>query len=78
MLFKKIIDKEYGRELYTRQFSLYLDNIPAQVNMQIEAYGKEENIPPQLFEVLDTQKQGLLALKEKFGAVVTPEQLLSA
>jgi phosphoenolpyruvate carboxykinase (GTP) len=44
--------------------------------MQIEAYGKEENIPPQLFEVLDTQKQGLLDLREKFGAVVTPEQLL--
>jgi len=78
VLFKEIINKEYSRELYTRQFSLYLDNILARVNMQIEAYGKEENIPQQLFEVLDTQKQGLVALQEKFGAVVTPEQLLSA
>ncbi|MCP3950882.1 MAG: phosphoenolpyruvate carboxykinase (GTP) [Desulfobacterales bacterium] len=78
VLFKEIIDKEYSRELYIRHFSLYLNNILARVNMQIEAYGKEENIPPQLFEVLDTQKQGLLALQEKFGAVVTPEQLLSA
>jgi len=77
-LFKEIIDKEYTRELYTRQFSLYLENILARVNMQIEAYGKEENIPAQLFEVLETQKQGLLSLQEKFGAVVTPEQLLSA
>jgi phosphoenolpyruvate carboxykinase (GTP) len=78
VMFKEIINKEYSRELYTRQFSLYLNNILARVNMQIEAYGKEENIPPQLFEVLDTQKQGLVALQEKFGAVVTPEQLLSA
>ena len=78
ILFKEIINKEYSRELYTRQFSLYLNNILARVNMQIEAYGKEENIPQQLFEVLGTQKQGLVALQEKFGAVVTPEQLLSA
>lgn len=78
VLFKEIINKEYSQELYTRQFSLYLNNILARVNMQIEAYGKEENIPPQLFEVLDTQKQGLVALQTKFGAVVTPEQLLSA
>jgi len=77
-LFKELIKKDYPRDLYTRQFSLYLDNILARVNMQIEAYGKEENIPPQLFEVLEEQKQGLQALMEKFGAVVTPEQLLSA
>ena len=77
-LFKEIIKKEYPRNLYTRQFSLYLDNILARVNMQIEAYGKEENIPAQLFEVLEEQKQGLQTLNEKFGTVVTPEQLLSA
>jgi len=77
-LFKEIINKDYPEELYRRQFSLYLDNILARVNMQIEAYDKEENIPAQLFEVLEEQKQGLEALKEKFGAVVTPEQLLSA
>ena len=76
-LFKEIIDKDYSRELYTRQFSLYLDNILSRVKMQIEAYGKEENIPPQLFTVLEEQAQGLQALIDKFGAVVTPEQLLS-
>jgi len=77
-LFKEIINKDYPRDLYTRQFSLYLDNILARVNMQIEAYGSEENIPSQLFEVLEEQKQDLEGLKEKFGAVVTPAQLLSA
>ncbi len=77
-LFKEVIGKEYTLELYTRQFSLYLDNILARVNLQIEAYGKEQNIPPQLFDVLNTQKEGLLALKEKFGAVVTPEQILQS
>jgi phosphoenolpyruvate carboxykinase (GTP) len=77
-LFKEIIGKEYPKELYTRQFSLYLDKILARVDMQIQAYGKEQNIPQQLFDVLNTQKEGLLALKEKFGAVVTPEQILQS
>ncbi len=77
-LFQEIIGKEYTQALYTRQFSLYLDNILARVNLQIEAYGKEENIPPQLFDVLEEQKAGLEALKDKFGPVVTPDQLLSA
>ena len=77
-LFKEMIDKAYSKELYTRQFSLYLDNILARVDLQIKAYGKEQNIPRQLFDVLDTQKTGLLALKEKFGTVATPEQILQA
>ncbi len=77
-LFKQIIDKPYPRELYDKQFSLYLDNILARIEMQIEAYGKEENIPPRLFEVLRDQKQGLLQLKERFGPVVTPDRLEQA
>ena len=71
-LFKSIIDKEYPEELYIKQFSLYIDNIVGRIDLQMDAYGKEENIPAKLFEVLTEQKQGLLALKEKFGAVVSP------
>ncbi len=77
-LFKQIISKEYPKELYDKQFSLYLDNILARIEMQMEAYGKEENIPARLFEVLREQRQGLLQLKERFGPVVTPDQLQKA
>ncbi len=77
-LFKQIIDKAYPKELYDKQFSLYLDNILARIEMQMEAYSKEENIPPRLFEVLEDQKQGLLQLKQRFGQVVTPDQLQQA
>jgi phosphoenolpyruvate carboxykinase (GTP) len=58
------------------QFSLYIDHILARNSLQTEAYGKEENIPQLLFDVLAEQKEGLLALKTKFGAIVTPDQLL--
>ena len=77
-LFSSIIGKDYPRKLYDMQFSLYIDNIVARIDLQHEAYGKEENLPAKLFEVYDEQKAGLLALKKKFGAIVTPDQLLTA
>ena len=76
-LFKEKIDKAYPRELYDKQFSLYLDNIISRIDLQLEAYGKEENLPPRLFEVLGEQRRGLMALKEKFGPIVSPAQLES-
>ncbi len=75
-LFASIIDKEYPEDLYVKQFSLYVDNIIARIDLQAEAYGKEENIPSKLFEVLKEQKENLLVLKEKYGSIVTPSQLV--
>jgi phosphoenolpyruvate carboxykinase (GTP) len=75
-LFETLIDKPYPKTLYDQQFSLYVDNILARIDLQTAAYGKEENIPGQLFDVLREQRDGLIALKTKFGSIVTPEQLL--
>ena len=69
------INKEYPRSLYDMQFSLYVDNIVRRIDMQTEAYGKEENIPPRLFDIYKKQKAALLSLKEKFGAIVTTDNL---
>jgi phosphoenolpyruvate carboxykinase (GTP) len=77
-LFQSIIDKPYPRDLYDKQFSLYIDNIVNRIDMQLEAYGKEENLPAKLFEVLKAQREGLTVLKEKFGPIVLPAQLESA
>ena len=77
-LFKEKINKEYPRELYDKQFSLYLDNILARIELQQEAYGKEEDLPATLFEVYAEQREGLLALKQKYGSIVTPAQLAEA
>ena len=77
-LFASTINKEYPRDLYDRQFSLYVDKILARIELQSEAFGKEENLPKKLFEVYAEQSKGLKALKEKFGSIVTPDQLLSA
>jgi phosphoenolpyruvate carboxykinase (GTP) len=74
-LFQEIIDKPYPEDLYVKQFSLYLDNIIRRIDLQAEAYGREEGIPVRLFEILDEQKKGLLALKGTFGSVVMPGDL---
>jgi phosphoenolpyruvate carboxykinase (GTP) len=75
-LFAALIDKPYPKDLYNRQFSIYVDNVLSRIDLQITAYAKEENIPQRLFEVLREQREGLVALKEKFGPIVTPDQLL--
>jgi phosphoenolpyruvate carboxykinase (GTP) len=77
-LFKERIDKDYPEKLYTKQFSLYIDNILARIELQLEAYGKEENLPAKLFEVLKQQREALNALKDKYGPIVTPAQLEAA
>ncbi|MEE4351257.1 MAG: phosphoenolpyruvate carboxykinase (GTP) [Desulfatiglans sp.] len=75
-LFKTLIDKGYDKELYDRQFSLYIDNIIKRIDLQTEAYHKDENVPAKLFEIYKDQKEALLGLKEKYGPIVTPDQLM--
>jgi len=74
-LFKTIIDKKYTEELYIKHFSLYIDNILDRIDLQLAAYGKEANVPDRLFEVLNEQKEGLLALREKYGPIIEPSVL---
>ena len=74
-LFKERIDKAYPQELYDKQFSLYIDKIVKRLDMQLEAYGKEANLPPQLLDVLNAQRRELMAMKEKCGPIVKPSQI---
>ncbi len=74
-LFKTIINKDYSLELYNKQFSLYVDKIAARLEMQIEAYTKEQGSFEKLFNILKEQKQGLDELKKNCGSVVTPDKL---
>jgi phosphoenolpyruvate carboxykinase (GTP) len=74
-LFKQIIDKDYPESLYVKQFSLYLDHIIGRIELQQAAYAKEEGIPQTLFDILDRQKEGLSALRDAHGSIVSPDTL---
>ncbi len=71
------IDKEYPKELYDKQFALYVDNILSRIELQEEAYRKEENVPSKLFEIYAEQREGLEALKAKYGPIVSVEQMVA-
>jgi phosphoenolpyruvate carboxykinase (GTP) len=77
-LFKELISKQYPRELYDKQFSFYIDNMVARIDVQREAFTKEKNLPPRITEVYAEQRAGLVKLKERYGSVVTPAQLEAA
>ena len=57
------------------QFALYIDKIIERIDLQKEAYSKEEGIPEKLFEVYTRQKTDLEKVKEKFGAIVSADKL---
>ncbi len=74
-LFTDKVQKEYPQELYTMQFSLYIDKIVDRIDMQHEAYTKTGDVPARLFEIYKEQKDALLAMKKDKGAIVTPDKL---
>ena len=72
------IEKNYPKDLYDKHFALYVDRILGRIALQEEAYSKEENLPPKLFDVYREQKIALEALKEQYGSIVSVEQMEEA
>jgi len=75
VIFDEAVGKSYTMELYTKQFSFYIDNILARIQLQEEAYRKDSRMPQRLFQVYEEQKRGLEALKREHGPIVPPEKL---
>ncbi len=78
LIFNETIGKEYLKELYDKQFSFYIDNIIAKIDLQKNAYKKEKDCPERIFEIYDEQLNGLESLKKKYGPIVSPEQLIES
>ena len=72
------IGKDYPRELYDKQFSFYIDNIIDRIDLQKDAYQKEKGVPARVFHIYKQQKNELEALKEKYGPVVSVDQVISS
>jgi phosphoenolpyruvate carboxykinase (GTP) len=69
------IGKKYPRELYDRQFALYVDNILGRISLQKKAWSREREISWRLFEIYDEQRIELEALRKKYGPIVSVDQL---
>jgi phosphoenolpyruvate carboxykinase (GTP) len=75
-LFQGVIGKEYEKEIYTKQFSLYTENLIKRVDMSINEFAKEKEMANDFFHVLDTWHRDLAALRATIGPIVTPDQMI--
>ena len=69
------IGKDYPKTLYDKQFAFYIDNMISRIDLQEEAYKKEEDIPGRLFDIYREQREGLEALKAEYGSVVSVKHI---
>lgn len=75
-LFSDLLDKEYSQELYEYQFSLYIENLIHRIDLSLQEFAKEQDMPEEFFHTLDTWKQDLRALESLLGSVITPAQMI--
>ena len=72
-LFKQILDKDYGKEDYVKQFTIRVPENLAKIERVKRFY--QENVadtPAELFQILDQQRERLLKAKERFGDYISP------
>ncbi|MEN8198479.1 MAG: phosphoenolpyruvate carboxykinase domain-containing protein [Thermodesulfobacteriota bacterium] len=75
-LFREVLGKEYEKEIYSKQFSLYTENLITRVDMSINEFAKEQGMADEFFHVLDTWHRDLAALRATIGPIVTPDQMI--
>ncbi|NQT95061.1 MAG: phosphoenolpyruvate carboxykinase (GTP) [Candidatus Omnitrophica bacterium] len=75
-IFKQELSKEYTEQDYVEQFTLRMPENIAKIERIIEVYQKESSkIPPELSDVLNKQKERLLAARLKLGDYISPYDL---
>lgn len=75
-LFTEIISKDYKKETYNKQFSIYTENLIERVDMSITEFSKEKGMNDAFFRVLMTWRRDLVALRATVGRIVTPDQMI--
>jgi len=75
-LFRQVLQTDYTREDYVRQFTVRINENLAKVD-RVEKFHRKEvpDAPPVLFEVLTEQRKRLIEAKQRFGDYISPERL---
>ena len=76
ILFKQVLDKDYAKEDYIKQFTIRIPENLAKLE-RVEKFHKENvpGAPSIIFEVFKKQRVRLLEAQKKFGDYVSPEKL---
>jgi len=73
-LFKRVLNKDYAKEDYIKQFTIRVPENLAKIERVQRFY--QENVsdtPAELFEILDQQRIRLVEARERFGDYISPE-----
>jgi phosphoenolpyruvate carboxykinase (GTP) len=74
-LFKEILNKEYPKEDYIKQFTLRIPENLAKIDRLMEIYEKRVlDTPSIVFKILEEERERLIKAREKYGEYVSPFQ----
>jgi len=74
-LFKEVLDKDYTREDYVKQFTIRIPENLAKIERIKGIYEKIDDAPALVFKILEEEKLRLVETRKKYGDYVSPEQL---
>ncbi|UCC11416.1 MAG: phosphoenolpyruvate carboxykinase (GTP) [candidate division WOR-3 bacterium] len=75
-LFKDVLNKDYSKEAYTKQFTVRVPENLAKINRIKEVYEtKVTDTPKILFDVLEEQRKRLLEAQKTHGDYIDPDKL---
>jgi phosphoenolpyruvate carboxykinase (GTP) len=76
-LFRRVFGRSYSREDYQEHFSVRVSKYLEKIDRMEHSFEKENDIPREFWDVLETRKRELAALKEKTGKeMLSPEYFL--
>ncbi len=74
-LFKLVLNKDYSEEEYSDQFALRVQEHLAKIDRIVEIYRtKVPGAPSIIFEILEGQRERLIAARERFGNYIAPDR----
>ncbi len=75
-LFKQVLDKEYQKEDYIKQFTIRVPENMEKID-RIETFHRANvtDAPEEIFKVLRLQKKNLIEARERHGDYISPENL---
>lgn len=72
-LFKQVLNKDYSREDYEKQFTIRVPELLAKIERIEKIYREQvKEVPEELFQVLEEERKRLLEAREKYGEYISP------
>ncbi|WP_297089868.1 phosphoenolpyruvate carboxykinase (GTP) [Thermococcus sp.] len=72
-LFRGVLNKDYSREDYERQFTIRVPELLAKIERIEKIYREQvKEVPEELFKVLEEERKRLLEARKKYGEYISP------